>query len=426
MFKRISLLAVLAMVMLLVLAACGDATSTAPAATTTASAATTAAAGNTSTDLGKDICPNPGTTTWTGEVKIGLMGPFTGPSASLGLAIQRGATIAIEEINACGGINGKKLIAVERDDQAKADIGKVNVEELTGSKDIAGLVGTANTAVGVVQAPVVNQAKVPWVITVTTGTKVTQDTTSTPSYLFRVSMVDSEQTPFVAETVLSKYKKVALINDDSSYGQLGKDDVLKVFTAKGVTPLLVEPYKVGGTADDMKPMLNKVKASGAEVIISWGLGAENANIRKAMKDLNIDLPVYGSWGLSMPVYQTNAGGLEEGTVVPQTISIDTTNPKQLKFFDTYKKKYNTETVGFPSGLGQSYDGTWIMAIALRQPGAPESRDKLREALENFGTYNGLVKTYTSPFKNQYHEAFTKADFFFTVWKSGKMVKLDTK
>jgi branched-chain amino acid transport system substrate-binding protein len=314
------------------------------------------------------------------------------------------------------------LTLVVRDDQAKADVGVTNIRELIDNKDIIGFIGTANTAVGVQQAPIANQSKLPWLITVTTGSKVTQDPAVAPQYVFRVSMVDSEQAPFVAETVISKYKKIALIGDETGYGQLGIQDVTTALKAKNVDPIVTITYKNAGTSDEMKPMVQQIKASGADAIISWGLSAANANIRKAMKDLSVDLPFHGSWGISRPDYADLAGDLATGTIVPQTLSVDTKVQKQLDFFDKYRKKYNTQQVGFPSGLGQSYDGLWIMAIALRSLNGQETRDKLRDALESFGTYDGLVKKYDKPFANKFHEAFTKADFFFGVWKDGKIVR----
>lgn len=441
--KHLSLLVLVALMMTMLLSACGGATSTsvpavattaaAPAATTAAAPkATTAGAAPAATTAGaapagaNPACEKPNTPATGPEIKVGAMMPLTGGAAGLGIAMQRGYTIALKEINNCGGINGRKLVMVERDDQAKPDVGTTNVRELIDNKEIVGLIGTANTAVGVVQAPIVNQSKMPWIITVSTGTALTRDTGSVPSYIFRVSMVDSEQTPFVADYILSKYKKIALISDETSYGQLGSKDLKAVLDTKGTKPILDEVYKIGWTSDDFKPLVTKIKQSAPDVLVSWGLGAENANLRKAMKDLSLDTPLVGSWGLSMPNYQQLSQGLEAGTIVPQTISVDTTNARQQKFFDDIRKDFNTEQIGFPSGAAQSYDGMWMMALALKQPGTIDSRDKLREAIYNTASYDGLIKKYEKPFQNQYQEAFTKADFFFTIWKDGKIVRLDTK
>jgi len=417
MFKRTrtGLLVGLALLSSLVLAACGPSSATdVPAAANTVALATTAAA----------------TTAAAGnEIRIGLMAPLTGGSATLGAAIKRGADMAVEEINAAGGVNGRKIVTIERDDKADPETGINNVRDLIDKEKVFALLGTANTGVGTKQAPIVNQSKVPWVVPVTTGSSITRDPSGQPvSYVFRVSMQDAEQTPFVAAYVADtlKAKKIALLHDDSGYGTLGRDDLLKALSEKSITPVLVEQFKLNDAADNFNPLLTKVKQSGADVIIMWCLGADAANVRKATKAAGLDIPTIGSWGLSMPPFPNNANGLEAGTIVPQTIAVDTTNPKQKEFFDKYKKKYTTDSVGFPSGLTQSYDAMYILANAMKQAGATDSRDKLRDALENFGTYDGVIKKYEQPFKNQYHEAFVRTDFFLTVWKDGKMVKLDSK
>ncbi|HEX2916834.1 MAG TPA: ABC transporter substrate-binding protein [Chloroflexia bacterium] len=425
--RRFSILTVISLFTMLLLAACGPSADTpvpaTPATTAAATSAATSAAATTAAGSGSGA-----STAASGsgsDIRIGLMGPFTGPSAGLGLGIKRGAQMAVDDINKAGGINGRKIVLIERDDKATPSEGVTNARDLIEKEKVLALFGTANTAVGVAQAPIIQQSKIPWVVPVTTGTKITQEP-GNPSYIFRISMTDVYQTAYVADFAINKYKKIALIHDDSGYGTLGRDDLLKSFKNRNVEPVLIESYKVGGTADDMKPMLNKIKAAAPDAIVNWGLGAEAANIKKAMKDLNIDTPMIGSWGLSMPNYPQLANGLEAGTIVAQTFSVDTTDQKQLDFINRYKSEYKTDRVDFPSGLAQSYDGMHLLAEALKQPGAADNRDTLRTALENVSGYDGIIKKYDKPWANQYHEAFTDKDFFITVWKDGKMVKLDNK
>ena len=421
--NRITSLVVLSLMVSILLSACGpSADTTVPA--TSASSATTAAA---TTAAGTTAASGATTAATSGtDIRIGLMGPFTGGSASLGLAIKRGATMAANDINNAGGINGRKIVLIERDDQATPNTGVTNIKDLIDKEKVLAVFGTANTAVGVVQAPIVQQSKIPWLIPVTTGTKITEEP-GTPSYIFRLSMVDRYQTQFVADYVTSKYKKIALINDDSGYGTLGRDDVLARFKEKNIS-LVAEPitYKVAGTPDDMVPMINRLKELAPEVVINWGLGPAAANIKKAMKQVNADFQMVGSWGLSMPEFPNVAQGLENGTLVAQTFSVDTTNQKQFDFINRYKAEYKTDRVDFPSGAAQAFDLMHILGEALKQPGAADDRDKLRVALANFGTYDGVIKSYSNPFKSPTQDAFTDKDFFFTVWKDGKLVKLDNK
>ena len=434
MMKKAVLLALIALVSMLVLAACGPssdntaapaaAATTAPANATTSgnAAATTAASTSAAAASGN-------TSSASGDILIGLMGPFTGPGAAFGTAIKYGAQMAVADVNKAGGINGRQIKLIERDDQSKADLGVQGVNDLINKEKVFALFGTANTAVGVVQAPVVNQSKIPWVIPVTTGTAITQDTTSTPSYIFRNSMVDSEQAPFTAEyAIKAGYKKIALMSDSTAYGQGGRNDVKKALAAANVTPVADETYNVPNTEDDMKPVISRLKASGADVIINWGLGPEAGNIRKAQSDLNFNIPMIGSWGLALPSFVTLAGNnLANGTLIGETFLQDTPpTAKGADFVTRYKKDYNTDILNFPSGLAQSYDGMHMLLEAMKKPGADTDKAKLRDALENLDTYDGIIKTYTNPWKltdtKKYHEALGRPDFVMAVWKDGKLVK----
>ena len=438
--NRITLLVMLALFTGLLLTACGPSGDTAVPATA-ASVATTAATGSTTAAMTSAAATNTTAAMTTAatsattaaaqpagsggnDIRIGLIGPFTGPSASFGTAIKRGATMAIEDINNAGGINGRKIVLVDRDDKATANEGVTIVRDLIDKEKVLALFGTANSSVGVVEAPLIQQNKIPWLIPVTTGTKITQEPGS-PSYIFRNSMVDFYQTAFVANYVVGKYKKVVIIHDDTSYGQLGQEDLVKRFTDKNYTSNVVfnETYKAAGTPDDMKPMVNKIKEAAPEVIINWGLGTAGGNIAKALKESNVAIPMIGSWGLSQPELAKVGGGAENGTIVAQTFSTDTTDAKQQEFINRYKSEFKAE-MDFPSGVAQAYDSMKMMGEALKQPGAADDRAKLRDALEATGSIDGILKKYDKPFNNQYHEALTDKDFFFVVWKDGKMVKFN--
>ncbi|MEI6045873.1 MAG: ABC transporter substrate-binding protein, partial [Chloroflexota bacterium] len=258
-----------------------------------------------------------------------------------------------------------------------------------------------------------------------TGTITNSDTTPKINYVFRLSMRDDDQAAFVASYVVDKLKaqKIAVLHDSSNYGNLGKDDLLKTFNEKNVKPLMVESFKTYDSADNFKALLTKVKQAGADTLVIWCPGADAVGIRNAAKEVGLNITTVGPWNLSMPPFSTNAKGLEEGALVPQTISVDSTNPKAIELFDKYKKKYKTDTINFPSGLVQSYDAMNMLIAALKQPGTMDSRDKLRDALANLDSYEGVIKKYEKPFGNQNQEALNRDDFLMTTWKGGKLVKL---
>jgi branched-chain amino acid transport system substrate-binding protein len=360
-------------------------------------------------------CSRPGESTSkdSGPIKIGVTAALSGPSGSLGQAVKQGVELKVDEINAKGGILGRQIQLVYRDHEAIPDKGVTNIRELIEREKVTAIVGETSSGVALAEAPIVNQAGVPWVVTVSTGTKVTEGSKS----IYRVSLIDSHQTAFAFEAAKAKYSKIAILSDTSGYGQGGRTDLLAAMEKAGIKPVADETYKVGDT--DMTPQISKVKASGADVIINWGLGAEAAQIRRAMKQVGLDIPMIGSWGLSMPNYPKLAGPLADGTLVVQAFSAE--DPKAATFVAAYEKKFGTSTIEFPNGVANSYDGMGLLAAAIEKAGSTD-KAKIVAALTEV-EYAGLIKNYSQPWKSG-AEALSADDMFLTRLQGGKFVKVE--
>lgn len=355
----------------------------------------------------------------SGPIKIGVPGAFSGASGSLGDSIKQGVELKVDEINKAGGLlGGRQIQLIYRDHEANPDKGVTNIRELLEAENVAALVGETSSGVALAEAPVVNQAGVPWIITVSTGTKVTEQ--PAPNSVFRVSLTDKDQTAFALEGALQQYSKIALISDTSGYGQGGRTDLLAAMQAKGITPVADETYKVGDT--DMTPQISRIKGSGADAIINWGLGAEAAQIRRAMQQTGTEIPLIGSWGLSQPNYPALAGPLANDTLVVQAFSFDdASNPKAAEIKAAHQKKYGG-TINFPNGVANSYDGMGLMAAAIEKAGSTD-RKAIATALPTV-TYDGLIKRYDQPFSETDHEALGTEDMFLTRIQDGSFIKVD--
>jgi branched-chain amino acid transport system substrate-binding protein len=352
-------------------------------------------------------------------IVIGVPGAFSGPSGSLGDAIKQGVELKVDEINAAGGLlGGRKIELVFRDHEANPDKGVTNMRELIEREQVVALVGETSSGVAAAEAPVVNAAGVPWVITVSTGTKVTQQ--AAPNSIARVSLVDKDQTAFAFEAANEKYKKIALMSDTSGYGQGGHTDLLAAMTAAGTKPVADETYKVGDT--DMTPQVSRIKAAGADAIINWGLGAEAAQIKRAMKQVGLDIPVIGSWGLSMPNYPELAGPLANDTLVVQAFSFDGGGGKGDEVRKAYEAKYGSGPIQFPNGVANSYDGMGLLAAAIEKAGSTD-RKAIAEALNDV-EYDGLIKDYDGPFSATDREALGAEDMFLTRIQDGAFLRVE--
>ena len=180
-------------------------------------------------------------------IKIGVNGPFTGGSSSMGVSMRDGVRLAIEEINKSGGVLGRQLQAVERDDEAKNERGVQIAQELINKEKVVAVVGYINTGVALASQRFFQEAKIPVMNNVATGSLVTHQFDDQPeNYIFRNSAHDSIQAPMIVEEAISRrgFKKVAILADSTNYGQLGRADLEKALELKGIKAVAVEKFNI--------------------------------------------------------------------------------------------------------------------------------------------------------------------------------------
>src|SRR5689334_2174540 len=357
-------------------------------------------------------------------IKIGVAGPFTGGSSSMGVSMRDGVRLAADEINKSGGVLGRQIQLVERDDEAKNERGVQIAQELINKEKVAATVGYINTGVALASQRFFQDAKIPVMNNVATGSVITQQFADQPeNYVFRNSAHDRIQAPMIVEEAVTKrgFKKVAILADSTNYGQLGREDLEKALAAKGVKPVAVEKFNIKDV--DMTAQLLKAKEAGAEAVLTYGIGPELAQIANGMTKLGWKVPLIGSWTLSMANYIDNAGPGGEGARMPQTFIQEPTNPKRQSFIINYLKTFNPKNARMdsPVSAAQGYDSVYLLAAAIKQAGSTEG-PKIKAALEDLKTpVEGVVTTYNKPFSKTDHDAITANIPVFGEVKGGKVV-----
>src|ERR1700710_706993 len=162
-------------------------------------------------------------------IKIGADGPFTGGSSSMGVSMRDGVRLSTGEINRAGGVLGRQIVLVERDDEAKNERGVQIAQELINKEKVVAVVGYINTGVALASQRFFQEAKIPVLNNVATGSVITHQFDDQPeNYVFRNAAPDNTQAPMIAdEAVRRGYKKVAILADSTNYGQLGRADLEK-------------------------------------------------------------------------------------------------------------------------------------------------------------------------------------------------------
>ena len=342
-------------------------------------------------------------------IKIGVIGPFTGGSSSMGVSMRDGVRLAAKEINASGGVLGKKIELVERDDEAKNERGVQIAQEFINKTKVDAAVGYINTGVALASQRFFQEAKIPVMNNVATGSLVTHQFDKEPeNYIFRNAAADNIQAPMIVEEAITRrgFKKVAILADSTAYGDLGRKDLTAALAAKGITPVADEKFNIKDV--DMTPQLLKAKEAGAEVILTYAIGPELAQIANGMAKLGWKKPMIGSWTLSMANFIDTAGKNGNGATMPQTFIQDGSTPKRKEFIAAYLKEFKPkkDRIDSPVSAAQGYDSIFLLAAAMKQAGTTDG-PKVREALENLNAkVDGIVTVYNKPFTKTDHEAIT--------------------
>lgn len=346
---------------------------------------------------------------WTAEdtIKVGFYCPLTGGSADMGISARNGIRLAFEEINGmAGGVNGKKIELLERDDQANPEFAKKVVEELVTKDKVVAALGICNTGVGLATIEAFQNAKVPLIVPVSTGTPLTKKFAGAPeNWIFRVSPRDEVQAPFIVADALKRgFKKMALFADTTGYGEAGKNDVEKALTEAGLKPVSVHRFAVG--VKDLSEEVKAAKAAGADVVISYTVGPEAAVLAKSIEKQKWSVQIMGSWPLSWRNFIDGAGTAGEGALVAVSFVQQASFQRRNAFITAYQQKFNTPIIPAPMAAAQGYDAALLLFYALHQAQSAEPA-KIKAALENLNRQvAGVITTYDHPFSKTDHDALT--------------------
>lgn len=347
---------------------------------------------------------------WAAEpIKVGVSGPFTGGSAPMGVSMRDGVKLAVSEINAKGGVMGRQMVIIERDDEAKNERGVQIAQELINKEKVVATLGFINTGVSIASQRFYQEAKIPVFNNVATGSIVTKQflpPEHAENYIFRNAANDTIQSAMIVEEAIGKRKftKVAILADSTNYGQLGMGDLVKALEKKNVKAVAIEKFNVKDV--DMTSQLLKAKEAGAEAILTYAIGPELAQIANGMEKLGWKVPMIGSWTLSMGNFIDNAGKNGNGATMPQTFIQEGNTPKRKAFIAAYIKAYKpaNDRIPSPVSAAQGYDSVYLLAAAIKQAGSTDGV-KIREALENLKEkVDGVVAMYDKPFSKDDHEA----------------------
>ncbi len=357
-------------------------------------------------------------------IKIGLVTALSGQSARAGEAITRGLQVAIDELNANGGVLGKKLELVRRDDEATPAKGVIAARELLFREKVAVLFGGLDTPVSIAIVPIMNEAKVPFMGPWAAGTPITKNG-SKDNYVFRVSavdeIVDKAMLQYAQRTFNAKNCGMILVNNP--WGESNERGLTAALSAKGLKAAGIEKFE--GNDVDVVPQLTRLKSAGADCLFLVGNVGPSAQVVKSLDRMGWKPPVVSHWGPAGGRFTELAGPSAKDVHFIQTYSFfGKQSPVGQKVMKALMAKYpdikGPGDVTPAVGVANAYDGMMLTALAIQSAGKLDGT-AIRDGYYKVGAYDGLIKTYSKPFTPENHDAINENDYVWTQFIDNQIV-----
>jgi branched-chain amino acid transport system substrate-binding protein len=320
-------------------------------------------------------------------IKIGEFASLTGKEASFGQSSHDGTALAIDELNAGGGVLGRKLQLLTEDDQSKQGESKTIARKLISRDGIVALLGEVASGRSLEAAPVCQESHIPQISPSSTNPKVTQ----IGDYIFRVCFTDPLQgrvlARFAQQTL--KVKRAAVLTDAANTYSVGLANYFKeAFTAAGGT--IVDEQKYSGGDKDFNAQLTAIKADSPEAIFIPGYYQDVGLIAMQARQLGLNVPLFGGDGWESPDLISIGGAAVEGTYFSTHFSPEETSPMVQDFVNKFRTKYGS-TPDAMAALG--YDSAMLLADAFKRAGTTDG-PKVRDALAATKDFPGIAGQIT--------------------------------
>jgi branched-chain amino acid transport system substrate-binding protein len=317
-------------------------------------------------------------------IKVGEFASLTGSEAAFGRSSDNGTKLAVEQINAAGGVLGKKLDLITEDDQSKDGESATAVKKLISSDRVVAILGEVASTRSLEAAPICQEYKVPQISPSSTNPKVTQ----IGDYIFRVCFIDPFQGTVMANFAINtlKVKRVALMTDVGSTYSVGLAEYFKkAFTASGE---IIAEQKFTKDDKDFRAQLTAIKALNPDAIFVPGYYGQVTLIALQARELGITVPLFGGDGWEAPELIQGPGAAQalDGCYFSTHFSPDQDTPKVKQFVADYQKEFG-EVPDAMAALG--YDSVLALVDSIKRANSTDG-PKLRDAIASLKDLDGVT------------------------------------
>ena len=347
------------------------------------------------------------------SVKVGIVLPLTGDYAKFGEIEKKSFELALDEINASGGINGKQLELVMEDDTGRPDVGRSAVEKLIAKDKVVMIGGGYSNSVTYAVAGVCQQNKMPFLVNTGSADKIT---TSDWDYIFRlnppVSHYADALTTLLAEKI--KPKTVAIVHENSFFGTKGAKSFSKFCEKAGYKVVLTQGYEHGGI--DFKPVLIRIKQLNPDIVYMVSYIMDASLLMKQARELKLTPKMFigGAGGFTLPEFAQNAGVASEKVISATLWHQVLPFPGAMDYYKKFEARYNKPTMYYGA---EAYSACYVIADVLKRTKSFTNTD-IKQAISetNMMTVFGPVKFINwDNMKNQ-----NKASAYVVQWINRKL------
>lgn len=347
-----------------------------------------------------------------GDLVIGVVGPLSGPKAFVGLAQQRGAELAAEEINDDGGIGGRKIRLAVRDDSDPSRVTSI-LRDLTLREKAIAVVGPETATPVLSASSPTSRARVPVLLPYASGGDVRAR--AGRGSVFRLIPSAADQAAVLARWLVweRRLRSVALATASDEDGRGAAGLLKSAIASAGGRVAGAREFAPGDV--DQTGLAQSLRRSGASALVVWGPPADAARVAVAVRRIGWNVQIAGPVALFVSDYRSLAGTASDATAITMPFRRDWFTARVAAFFLRYETKFGIVTLprqrtlipDLPVIAMASYDAVKLVAEAAKRGGA--SGPKVASALERIQTFQGMGTTYS--FSSTDHEAFSREDLW---------------
>ncbi|MFP3980063.1 MAG: ABC transporter substrate-binding protein [Desulfobacterales bacterium] len=347
--------------------------------------------------------------------KIGGIFSVTGSASFLGDPEKKSMKLAIEEINAAGGVDGRMLEPVIYDTEGDPSKTVMAVGKLINKDRVTAIIGPSRTPTTLAVTPMIKRAEIPF-ISCAAGNKIVEPV---KPWVFKTAQSDIQAVASIYQHIQQRdIQKVGIITVANSFGESGKEQLLEQAGDFGIT--VVSSQSFGADDTDMTSQITKIRKEKPGAIICWGTNPGPAVVAKNAEQLGIEIPLYQSHGVASPKFIDLAGDAAEGIFLPTgkilvaDLLADDDPQKQVlaDYINAYESKYNETVSGFG---GYAYDAVHLLARAMEGTGGDKAQ--IRKNLENLEGHKGISGVFN--FSKTDHNGLDPSAFVMVKIKDGK-------